>query len=261
RSGGLGDRRRQGDRSRGRARRRVHRGPGPHRLRRTRGGRAGDGRARRPGGRGVRLARRRGAVAPGAARWARVTNAELKRSIARGIAWVGLASSLVALCDLVALALILNFWVSAKEFGDVSVVVTAFGALQLAAELGLPAAIVGREDPDEDRLSTIFWIGIGAGVAEYALVWLAPPPLRRAYGEPIVGWLFRVAGLVLMIRPLYTAHQALLRRSLRFQELSAVRMAANTVELITKIGSAAAGAGVWCLALGPIGRELAYAIG
>jgi O-antigen/teichoic acid export membrane protein len=190
-----------------------------------------------------------------------VTDADLKRSIARGIAWVGLASSLVALFDLVALALILNFWVSAKEFGDVSVVVTAFGALQLAAELGLPAAIVGREDPDEDRLSTIFWIGIGAGVAEYALVWLAAPFIGRAYGEPIVGSLFRVAGLVLMIRPFYTAHQALLRRSLRFQELSAVRMAANTVELVTKIGSALAGAGVWCFALGPIGRELTYAIG
>jgi O-antigen/teichoic acid export membrane protein len=190
-----------------------------------------------------------------------VTDADLKRSIARGIAWVGLASSLVALFDLVALALILNFWVSAKEFGEVSVVVTMFAALQLAAELGLPAAIVGREDPDPDRLSTIFWIGLLAGAAEYALVWLAAPFIARAHGEPIVGELFRVVGLVLLIRPLYTAHQALLRRSLRFPELSAVRMVANTVELVTKVGSAAAGAGVWCFALGPIARELTYAIG
>src|SRR5436190_7764617 len=128
-----------------------------------------------------------------------MTDAELKRSIARGIAWVGLASSLVAVFDLVALALILNFWISAKEFGDVSVVVTVFGALQLAAELGLPAAIVGREDPDQNRLSTIFWIGLGAGAAEYALVWLGAPLLARAYGEPIVGSLFRVVGLVLLL--------------------------------------------------------------
>jgi len=186
---------------------------------------------------------------------------ELKRKIARGIAWVGLASSLVAVFDLVALALILNFWVSAEEFGTVSVVVTGFGALQLAAELGLPAAIVGREDPDDDRLSTIFWIGILAGLAEYALVFLAAPFIARAYGEPIIGSLFRTVGLVLLIRPLYTAHQALLRRSLRFQELSAVRMAANTCELFAKLGSAIAGAGVWCFALGPIARELTYAIG
>lgn len=184
----------------------------------------------------------------------------LKRSIARGIAWVGLASSMVALFDLVALALILNFWVSAKEFGDVSVVVTVFGALQLAAELGLPAAIVGRDDPDDDRLSTVFWIGVAAGAAAYALVWIAAPYVARLHGEPIVAPLFRVVGLVLIIRPMYTAHQALLRRGLRFQELSGARMAANTVELVTKLGSAIAGAGVWCFALGPIARELTYAI-
>lgn len=186
---------------------------------------------------------------------------ELKRSIARGIAWVGLASSLVAVFDLVALALILNFWVSAKEFGTVSVVVTGFGALQLAAELGLPAAIVGREDPDDDRLSTIFWLGLLAGAAEYALIWLAAPFIARAYGEPVVGSLVRVVGVVLLVRPLYTAHQALLRRALRFQELSAVRMAANTVELCAKLGGAIAGAGVWCFALGPLARELTYAVG
>jgi teichuronic acid exporter len=189
-----------------------------------------------------------------------MTDVELKRSIARGIAWVGLASSLVAVFDVVALALILNFWVSAKEFGAVSVVVTGFGALQLAAELGLPSAIVGREDPDLDRLSTIFWIGLLAGLAEYALVYLAAPLIARAYGEPVVGSLFRVVGIVLVIRPLYTAHQALLRRSLRFQELSAMRMAANTVELALKLGGAIAGAGVWCFALGPLGRELVYAV-
>jgi len=190
-----------------------------------------------------------------------VTDPDFKRSVARGIAWVGLASSLVALCDLVALALILNFWVSAKEFGDVSVVVTAFGALQLAAELGLPAAIVGREDPDEDRLSTIFWLGLLAGAAEYALVWLAAPFIARAYGEPIVGSLFRVVGIVLLIRPIYTAHQALLRRALRFQELSAVRMVVNVIELTSKIVAAVAGAGVWCFAIGPIVREASYAVG
>ncbi|HWO22296.1 MAG TPA: oligosaccharide flippase family protein [Kofleriaceae bacterium] len=190
-----------------------------------------------------------------------MTEPDFKRSVARGIAWVGLASSLVALFDLVALALILNFWVSAQEFGAVSIVVTAFGALQLAAELGLPAAIVGRADPDDDRLSTIFWIGILAGLAEYGLVFAAAPLIARAHGEAIVGPLFRVAGIVLLIRPLYTTHQALLRRSLRFPELSAVRMAANAVELCTKVGSALAGAGVWCFALGSIARELVYAIG
>ncbi len=185
----------------------------------------------------------------------------LKRSIARGIAWVGLASSLVAVFEFVALALILRFWVSAQEFGAVSVVVTAFAVLGPATELGLPTAIVGRGELDDHRLSSIFWISLLAGTAQYALVWLAAPYIARIHGEPIVGPLFRVAGLWLFIRPLYTTHQALLRRALRFQELSAIRMAANSVELVTKLATAAAGAGVWAFAIGPVVREVVYAVG
>ncbi len=180
------------------------------------------------------------------------------------MAWVGLAASLVALFDVVALALILNYWITAKEFGDISVVATRFGALQLAAELGLPAALVGRADGgplEQDRLSTIFWLGLLAGLAQYALVWVAGPLIARAHGEPIVGTLFRVVGLVLIIRPLYTTHQALMKRGLQFRELSTIRMVASTTELVVKLGGAIAGAGVWCFALGPIAREIAYAIG
>lgn len=183
-----------------------------------------------------------------------------KKTIARGIAWVGLAASLVAVLDLVALALILRFWVSAKEFGDISVVVTSFAALQLLGELGLPAAVVQRDDASEDRLSTVFWLGIAAGIALYGVVWAAAPLIAHAYGEPVVGTLFRVYGLVLLVRPFYTTHQALLRRRLQFQELSALRMTANSLEFAAKLGSAIAGAGVWCFALGPFARELFYAI-
>jgi len=189
-----------------------------------------------------------------------MTDRELKRSIARGIAWVGLASSLVAVSDIVALALILNFWVSAREYGEVSVVVTLFSVLQLGAELGLPAAIVGRDDPDEDRLSTIFWAGLLAGAALYALVWLAAPLIARVHGAPVVGTLFRVVGVILVIRPLYTTHGALLRRGLRFQEFSTIRMVANAGELVAKVGSAIAGAGAWCFVIGAIAREATYAI-
>ena len=190
-----------------------------------------------------------------------MSDAVTKQTIDRGIAWVGLASSLVALFDLAALALILNFWITPEEFGAVSIVVTLFGALQLAAELGLPAAIVQRDDPDDDRLSTVFWLGLAAGAAQYALVFAAGPLVARLHGEPVVGDLFRVVGLVLLIRPLYTTHQALLRRRLQFKELSSVRMAANTVEFAAKLGAAIAGAGVWCFAIGPIARELVYALG
>jgi O-antigen/teichoic acid export membrane protein len=185
----------------------------------------------------------------------------IRKKIDRGVAWVGVATSLVALCDVIALALILHYWVGPGEFGVVSAVVTVFPALTLVAELGLPAAVIQGAEPNDDRLSTVFWLGFGSGAAFYITIYALAPLIAHGHGADEVTRLFRVTGMVLLIRPLYTTHRAMLRRQLRFKELSVVRMVANFVEFGVKIGTAAAGYGIWCFAVAPLARELAYAIG
>ncbi len=185
----------------------------------------------------------------------------ISRRVDRGVAWVGLATSFVAVFDLAALALLLHIWVSEEEFGLVSVVATMFGALQLIGEGGLPAAVIQREDADEDRLSTVYWFGLGLGALGYATIWLVAPLIADTYDRPILAPLFRVFGLILVLRPLYTTQQAVLRRSLRFKELAVVRIVANTLEFGVKVGTAAGGLGLWAFALGALARELTYAIG
>jgi O-antigen/teichoic acid export membrane protein len=185
----------------------------------------------------------------------------IKKTIDRGVAWVGIASSMVAVGDVVALVLILRYWVSTPQFGVVSSVVTVFPALTLIAELGLPAAVIQGPEPDSRRLSTVFWLGFGTGAVFYLLLYLLAPVIANAQGHGEITRLFRVTGIVLLIRPLYTTHRAMLRRQLRFKELSVIRMVANLVEFGVKIGAAAAGYGIWCFAIAPLARELTYALG
>jgi O-antigen/teichoic acid export membrane protein len=190
-----------------------------------------------------------------------VSTSKLASEIDRGVAWVGAATSLVALFDVLALALILHYWMSPTELGVVSAVVTVFPFLTLLAELGLPAALIRGEAPSEAHLSTVFWLGLGAGVIVYALVFVTAPWLAALQGHAAMAALFRVSGLVLVIRPFYAVHRALLRRNLRFRGLSIVRVIANFVELGVKVGLAAAGYALWSLAVAPLARELVYAIG
>ena len=185
----------------------------------------------------------------------------IKKRVDRGVAWVGVATTLVSVCDVLALALILHFWVDAASFGVVSVVVTVFPALLLASDLGLPAAVIQGEEPDDARKSTVFWIAMTSGITFYALVFLASPLVADAQDHAIITDLFRVAGLQLLLRPLYTTHRALLRRELRFKELSVVRVIANFVEFGVKVAIAASGYGIWCFVIAPLARELTYAIG
>jgi len=181
--------------------------------------------------------------------------------VSRGVAWVSLASGVVAVCDLVSLALILRFWATAADYGTASAVMTMFGAIQLVGEAGLPAAIVQRAHADPERLSSAFWLSVLLGVVVYAVIWLVAPLVAAAFDTPVIGSVLRVAGLLVVLRPFYTTHQAILRRELRFKELSVVRVIANLAELALKVAAAAAGAGLWSFVIGAVLREAIYAVG
>lgn len=185
----------------------------------------------------------------------------LERTLKKRLAWVGAASSAVALLDIFALILILKFWVDVDVYGIATVVVTLFGALELAAELGLSAAVIQRDQHSEDQLSTLFWWNVIFGIAVYAAVFAAAPWMARLHGEPIIEDLFKVFGLNLLLRSIYSIYQAQLKKQLRFRELSLVRIVANVADFVAKVVAAAAGLGVWCFVVGHLARSAVFCIG
>ena len=185
----------------------------------------------------------------------------IRKTVDRGVAWVGLASVFVALFDVGGLIVILRYWVSKSEFGVASTVVTLFNALELVGEMGLVAAVVQRGETARDRLSTMFWLGMAFAVALYGVIFFAAPGFAAFHHTPQITSLLRVGALTLLIRSAFTIHLALLKQQLRFRELSIVRIVTNAIELVVKVGLAAAGAGAWCFVFAVLARNTVYAIG
>jgi O-antigen/teichoic acid export membrane protein len=86
----------------------------------------------------------------------RDSHKRMAKNVSRGLAWIGVASSLVAILDLVALLIILNTWVDKDEYGIVSLAGWIYPILDQATDLGLSAAVVQRDDHDEAKISTVF---------------------------------------------------------------------------------------------------------
>ena len=187
--------------------------------------------------------------------------ADLKAELGGKLAWVGAASSAVAILDLLAIVLILKFWLGKDVYGVATVVITLFWSLQLAAELGVSAAVIQRDGHTQEQLSTLFWMNVLFGTVIYAAVWVLSPYFAALHGETIVEDLCKVFGLTLLIRAGYAMHHAQLRKQLRFRELSIVRIIGNILEFTFKVGSAAMGFGVWCFLVGSMARSLTLFIG
>ena len=185
----------------------------------------------------------------------------MSTNVNRGLAWIGVASSLVAVLDIVAILVILNNWVSQKEYGIATLVAWIFPILDQATDLGLSAAVIQREDHDDAKISTVFWINLAMALAMFGLLAGFAPIAAHIYKHEIIGWMLLAYGSKLLWQNIYFIPMALMKRELRFKELSVIRIIANVAEFFGKVGFAWAGFGIWCFVLGPLCRVFVTGIG
>jgi len=147
-----------------------------------------------------------------------------RTDVNRGLAWIGLAASWVSLLDVAANVLILALWISPAEYGLAALAITLFPVLDLAAEMGLSAAVIQRDDHSESKLSTVFWLNVAMSLVLFAALGLvAGPALAAFHGEPVIGLLLTAYGAKLIWQNVYQIPKALMRRELRFKEIAGVR--------------------------------------
>ncbi len=183
----------------------------------------------------------------------------MQKSVNRGLAWIGVASSLIGVLDVVATLLILNFWISADDYGVVTKCIWIFPILDVATDLS--TAVISHEEYDAKTASAVFWFNVGIALALFLVILACAPLATEFYGHAVVGAMLIAYGTKLIWQNVYLMPMALMKRELRFKELSLIRVVANLVEFATKVGFAAGGWGIWCFVLGPLARGVVTAIG
>ena len=101
-------------------------------------------------------------------------------NVNRGLAWIGVASSLVGILDLLAILIILNTWIDASEYGIATKCIWIFPILDQATDLGLSSAVIQRDDHDDAKISTVFWINLMTASTLFAIIVIGAPLLADA---------------------------------------------------------------------------------
>lgn len=182
-------------------------------------------------------------------------------NVSRAVAWVGAASTVVGVLDASVLAILLWQWVTTEQFGIASMAATLFFFIDIVTEAGLTSVLIQRESLDEETVSTVFWLNVGVSIAAFAFVLGLGPLIGYIQDHPVVGWMLILYGTKLLYQNIYFVPMALLRRGMRFKELSVVRTVANLGEAVTKITLAAMGEPIWCFVVGPLVRVVISGIG
>jgi O-antigen/teichoic acid export membrane protein len=186
---------------------------------------------------------------------------ESKLRTHRGLAWVGLASSLVTLLDALASWIILRAWISPAELGVATLAASLFPILDLATDMGLTSAVIQKEDHTPERIATVFWLNLAMSLVLAALLFPAGWLLAAFHGHAVLAPMLAAYGGKLIYQNVYAIPSALMKRELRFKELSLIRIVANLGEFGGKIAGAAAGLGVWTFVVAPFVRVFLTGVG
>jgi PST family polysaccharide transporter len=148
-----------------------------------------------------------------------------------------------------------------EDYGLVSMVLAMTGFAPVLVDLGTRDAIVQRARIANGDVSALFWITIAVGVAFTGLTAICGPVIARFYGEPRLTSIVLVSSVTFVAYALGMQHFALLRRSLKFQDIAAVEIAANVLSATLAIAMAGYGFGYWALVVRPVLTPVFLAIG
>jgi PST family polysaccharide transporter len=191
---------------------------------------------------------------------------DLEARANRSAAWVGAASLVLGILDVVSTVVILRLWVSAEEFGTATIAIALLPIVDRLGGTGVAGVLVRDGEPDDVQLATVAWLALAIAGATALVLVGARAIVAPLLAEPVIASLVAAYGARVVLASAGAVPEALMRRDLRYAELSIIRVLASAIEIATKLSLAYAGAHgapalrVWCFALGPIANSLATTI-
>ena len=133
------------------------------------------------------------------------------------------------------------------DFGLVAMVAVFIGLVQGLMDFGLSGALVQRSKPSAEHFTSAFAVNVVLGLMLAGLAFAAAPLVARFYDEPRLILITRVLALGFILRSLTLVHEAWLRKHLKFQTLTQIRIGASILGGSVGIVLAWQGWGVWSL--------------
>ena len=158
-------------------------------------------------------------------------------------------------------SLVLARLLAPTDFGTMAMAVVFTGFVELVRELGTGAAIVRAEDPDDNLLSSLFWLNLAVGLAAGAALLLAAPLAAGMFREPRLVSLLRALAVTPVLAAVSIVSASLLARELRFRRLALVEVGGASAGGVVGIVLALRGYAVWSLVWQSLSGALAISIG
>jgi len=184
---------------------------------------------------------------------------QISRRARAGAGW-SLASlagrQLIALGATAVLARVL----SAADYGLFGMVVAITALMQAFTDLGLSWATIQRKEITRDQIDWLFLINAVFGMLLWIISAFCGKFLVSFYHRPELAGITSVLGASFFFSGCAAQPLALLRRQMRFKQITLCEQWSTLAGAVTGVGAALSGFGYWALVLQVVVQQFAYAL-
>ncbi len=182
----------------------------------------------------------------------------LARAGASGALWQGLAQ-VVGKSIVLITTIVLARLLSPQEYGLVALALVLMAYAESIADAGVAQALIYLERNTETARAAML-ISVLTGFILAITAVAAAPAIASFFDNPEVAPLVRVLAVSLLATSLGAVPEALLRRRLRFQRLTAATVVRAVITGVVTVSLAVAGYGAWSLAIGTVAGSVSYSL-
>lgn len=184
----------------------------------------------------------------------------LKKTVIKGNLSV-MSSHMIGMAIEVASVVVMARLLTPKDFGLIGMVLTATNFAKLFRDIGLSMATIQRAEITHEQVSLMFWVNVGIGLLLTVLTAGSAPLVAWFYGEPRLVWITVALSLSFLFSASAIQHNALLRRQMKFGQISGLYVISIALSVAAALACALAGMGYWSLVVRNLAQPLVYMIG
>ena len=193
-------------------------------------------------------------------RTAAASSTNLTARTASGLSWSYLSVA-VLLVTTLAYTAVISRLLGPVAFGLMALANLVVLLTQFFARMGIASALVQKPELTQDDIRAASTSGLVLGAACSAVIWVSAPWISDLFNAPALPDVLRVMAISCVFNGWSMTGLGLLRRELRFRELSVIAVATYVLGyLVVGIGLALAGAGVWSLVAASLAAAITNAI-
>jgi teichuronic acid exporter len=173
---------------------------------------------------------------------------ELSFKTTQGMLW-SLAENLGLYVMQFVVSIILARLLLPEQFGLIGMLTLFMALAQSLLDSGFGSALIRKKDASQLDTCSVFYFNLVIGIGLTLLLWLTAPLIASFYSQPVLTPLTRFLSLNLLINSFRMVPSAVLTRRMDFKAMFKISLVAVIVSGGAGVGLAAAGYGVWSLAV------------